>query len=310
MRHLTAKDLDALALSAAERRDALEAVLRRENVHSAPKTMVKPGDGRLLMSTLAADDESGVMAVKALVQNPANAARGLPYSSAIVLALDAATGQPIATLDGNWITAHRTAALSMLAAKYLARAEAASVAFLGAGVQAQSHLEALAELYPLREVRIHARSAPEALTAMAEAKGLAASQCASAQEAIGGADIVISALSRDTPDRREIDAGWLAPGAFASLVDLGHNWARGPLERLDLLVIDDLAQEASLPEDQRLAPLEAFHGDLGGLARGALHGRQGVDQRAAFLFRGPATGDLALTALALRRAGLAYSVSG
>lgn len=305
--HLAATDLDALGLTAMQKRDALADAIRAQEtgqVHSAPKSMLKPTDGRLLMTTLAADDRSGVMAVKSLVQNPANRARGLPYSNALVTALDAATGQPIATLDGNWITAHRTAALSMLAAQYLARDDAATVAFLGAGVQAQSHLAALAQLYPLTSIRIHARSAPDRLESQAAVLGLTTRRTASARAAIDGADIVISAVSRGDPDLGAIDAGWLAPGAFASLVDLGHNWARPALADLDALLIDDLAQEETIDPESRLAPLDTITGDLAGLVGGATAPRQDPAQRMAFLFRGPATADLSLTALALHHAGL------
>ncbi|MDQ2089933.1 ornithine cyclodeaminase family protein [Marimonas arenosa] len=311
--HLSAADLDALALTAAEIRDALAATLRAQatgTVHAAPKTMLKPGDGRLLMTTLAADDRAGVMAVKSLVQNPANRARGLPYSDALVTALDASSGRPIATLDGGWITAHRTAALTMLAAHFLARDNATTAGFLGAGVQAQSHLAALVQLYPLTHLRIHSRSAPDRLAGHARALGLSVEITGSPRAAIAGADIVISAMSRDTPDTGGLDASWLSPGSFASLVDLGHTWARAPLGRLDALVLDDLAQERSLAADTRLAPLEVVAGDLADLVAGRLPPRQDPDQRFAFLFRGPASADLSLTALALQKAGLVASDPG
>jgi ornithine cyclodeaminase/alanine dehydrogenase len=310
--HLTAADLAALALHPAAIRDALAATLRaqaRAQVHAAPKSMLSPKDGRLLLTTLAADDETGILAVKSLVQNPANPARGLPSVGALVTAINAETGAPIATLDGNWITAERTAALSMLAAQFLARESATRVAFLGAGVQASSHLAALAALYPLREIIVHARSAPKRLLAQARALGLAASVADTPRAAVNGADIVISAMSRDHAAPDTLDATWLAPGAFASFVDLGHNWARAPLRALDILALDDLAQERAMPPKTRLAPLDAFHGDLPALLSGACAPRRTESQRTGFLFRGPATADLSLTTLALKAAGLTPSAS-
>ncbi|MEZ5714018.1 MAG: ornithine cyclodeaminase family protein [Paracoccaceae bacterium] len=305
--HLSAAALDALALTPAEIRDALADTIRARaagQVLSAPKSMLKPGDGRLAMTTLALDDQTGVMVVKALVQNPANPARGLASVNGAILALDAATGLPLATLDGPWITAQRTAALSMLAAQHLARPEAATVAFLGAGVQAQSHLAALAALYPLTALRVWSRTEPHALSTQAATLGLPLAHSATAREAIAGADIVISTLGRAAPPSGALDAGWLAPGSFAALVDLGHDWAPAALAALDLLAIDDLDQERSLPPDTRLAPLDAISGDLPALVAGTLAPRRDADQRTAFLFRGPAFADLSLAALALARADL------
>ncbi|WP_322867032.1 NAD(P)-binding domain-containing protein [Aquicoccus sp. G2-2] len=310
--HLTDADLEALALAPATIRDALAETLRaqaRAHVHSAPKSMLAPKDGRLLLTTLAADDETGILAVKSLVQNPANAARGLPSVGALVTAINAQTGAPIATLDGNWITAARTAALSMLAAQFLARDDAQTVGFLGSGVQASSHLTALAALYPLRSIVIHARSAPTRLLAQAKALGLSASTVDSPRAAISHADIVISAMSRDHAAPDTLDADWLAPGAFASFVDLGHNWARPSFATLDILALDDLTQERAMTPETRLAPLDAFHGDLPALLSGTCPARQSAAQRTGFLFRGPATADLSLTALALKAAGLTPSPS-
>ena len=305
--HLSAADLDALALTPLAMRDALADTLRAQatgHVHTAPKSMLKPADGRLLMTTLSADDTTGIMAVKALVQNPANRGPGATYIDGTVTAFDAFTGRPLATLDGPWITAQRTAALSMLAAQHLANPQAQTAAFLGAGVQASSHLAALTALYPLKSIRIFSRSAPTRLTEQARSLNLAVAIADTARSALSGADIVISAVSRDAP-ATPVDPAWLAPGAFAALVDLGHGWPRDALATLDALYIDDLAQERVMPTDTRLADLDAVAGDLMALVTGAAPARQTPDQRIAFLSRGPAASDLSLVALALQQAGLA-----
>jgi alanine dehydrogenase len=83
-----------------------------------------------------------------------NEARGLPSHLATIVLLDADTGALQAILDGRYITEARTAAVSAVSARHLARAGASRLAIIGSGVQARSHLEALAEVRSLREVRV------------------------------------------------------------------------------------------------------------------------------------------------------------
>ena len=71
--------------------------------------------------------------------------------------LDSETGLPVAILDGNWITAVRTAGLSATAAKYMATKDSAVAAFIGCGVQAKSHLRALADVFPLQRIKVFGR---------------------------------------------------------------------------------------------------------------------------------------------------------
>ena len=116
---------------------------------SAPKAVILPEDGRYMMAALAATDKPSLLAVQTLVLNPRNPERGLPQINGLVTMLDSDGGLPVAILDGNWITAARTAGLSATAAKYMARKDSAVIAFIGCGVQTRSHLEAFSVLFPL-----------------------------------------------------------------------------------------------------------------------------------------------------------------
>ena len=101
----------------------------------------------------------------------------------------------------------------------------------------------------------------------------------------------------------------MKPGAFASVTDLAAPWIKDSLSRFDRIVIDDLEQEASLPN--KLVPTELVTGDLSALVRGEIHGRGGSEDRTAFIFRAHPLGDLALAALAYRKAvenGLGTSI--
>lgn len=303
--YLSEPTLAGLGITAKEAVAAIEHLIRGQGdgkVWSAPKAVVQPPDGRYLMATLAAADDPPLMSVKSLIHNPANADRGLKRINAMVTLLDSGTGLPRAVMDGNWITAARTAALSAVAAKRLARPDTRVAAFIGCGVQAESHLRAFAELYPLREIRAFGRGRPniEALCRAAEGLGLAAGASATARDAVTGADLIVTSITMTAEVDPFLDAGWLKPGAFAAITDLAVPWIKGSLSRFDRIVIDDREQEASMPN--KLAPADLIAGDLSQLVRDGIGGRASDDERTAFIFRAHPLGDLALAALAYRKA--------
>ena len=153
---LTATDLQKLGVTTAEVVRAMEQLLMQQaqgRAWIAPKTHLATADDRYMMATLAAADDPPFMAVKALLINPANPQRDLSVINSSITLLDSVSGLPMAVLDGNWVTALRTAGASALVAKRLANAGSAVLALIGCGVQARSHLQAYAELFPLREVR-------------------------------------------------------------------------------------------------------------------------------------------------------------
>jgi ornithine cyclodeaminase/alanine dehydrogenase len=305
--YLSEDALAGLSITTAEVVESIEALVSgsaRGTVRSAPKAVILPEDGRYMMAALAAADDPALLAVKTVVLNPRNPDRGLPQINGLVTLLDSETGLPAAILDANWITAVRTAGLSAVAAKYLARPDSAVVAFVGAGVQARSHLAAFADTYPLTEVRIFGRGREnvDRLARAAKALGTSAVVCASGEEAVGGADLIVTSVTYSATLAPFLRADWLRPGSFAAVTDLAAPWHKDSFAAFDRIVLDDLEQEAALPN--KLAPAELVSGDLAGLVLGKVEGRKADDERTAFVFRGHALGDLALSALAYRKAGL------
>src|SRR5262249_4908145 len=140
--------------------------------------------------------------------------------------LDGETGEPRCVVDGNWVTAVRTAGLSALAARHLARADSASIGFIGCGVQARSHLDAFCDLFPVRAIRAFGRGTAnrDALCRAAEARGLTASASATAREAITDVDLVVTSVPLLPAPEPFLDARWLKPGAFAAIIDLALPW--------------------------------------------------------------------------------------
>ena len=143
--------------------------------------------GGVLIAMPAYVAGTGALAAKLVAMFPQNAARGLPTHKAIVAAFDPATGTPAALMDGEVVTALRTAACSALSARLLAREDASVLAILGTGVQARAHAEAVRRVRPIGEVRVAGRDLDKAAALAADLGGIVAR---SFEEAISGADIV------------------------------------------------------------------------------------------------------------------------
>ena len=303
--YLRRQDVAALAISAADMVAAIEALLRQGaegRAWNTPKTQLLPGEGRLFMSMLATGGQPPLMAVKALGMNPANPQAGLATIGALITLFDGESGLPLAVMDGDWITGRRTAGLSATAASHLARRESRTLALIGCGVQARCHLQAFAELFPLRRVRALGRGAAsrDRLLAAARALGLEAEAATDAEAALAGADLVVSSIPHTGLAAPFLDADLLPPGSFVAMTDLARPWHGEGLARLDRIVIDDAGQERAMA-DPMVAP-ELIAGDLAGLATGRLPGRRHERERTAFAFRGLALADLVLAALCYRRA--------
>lgn len=296
--------LAGLGITPAEIRAAIEDVLcgiDAGRVNIAPKTNVIAPDGRYMMATLAGSDDAGLIAVKYALVNDSNKARGLPGINSAIMLMDAQTGELRATLAGNWITAVRTAGLSTVAAARLADPGSATLALVGAGVQGESHLRAFADQFPLRSLRVFGRSPGPVATLCdaGRALGLEAAAAASPEACLAGADIVVSSVTLDYSIAPFLDARWLSPRAFAAITDLGIPWFDDGMSAFGSIFVDDAAQERVMAKPM-VAP-ERIDGDLKDLVTGTAPPAPSGQPR-AFIFRGIAAGDLAVAALAYRRA--------
>ncbi|ABD54447.1 ornithine cyclodeaminase [Jannaschia sp. CCS1] len=301
--YLSQDDLIGLGLSTTQIIDSIDDAIRGSvtgTVWSAPKAVITPPDDpRYMMAALAAMDNPSLLAVKTVVLNPENTANGLPQINGLVTMLDSVTGLPVAVLDGNWITEVRTAGLSALAAKYMADPGAKTIGFVGCGAQARSHLDAFADLFDLEHMVYFGRGQAnqDRLAALAHARGLTTAACASGQEVVQSCDLLVTTVTHTGGAAPFLDASGMKAGSFAAVVDLAAPWKRDTFGALDCVAIDDLTQEAALPN--KLCDPALIHGDLTGLVTGQLQGRKGQSDRTAFVFRGHALGDLALSALAI-----------
>ena len=301
IRYLSHRDVERLALSASEIADRLETLLvaeRAGDAWEAPKASVAPGDGRLALALLSAANEPPLSVLKTVGLSPRNTARGLPHIGGVIVVHDGESGMPLAILDAEHITAVRTAAISLVAARRLARAESRSIGFIGCGVQAASHLDALASELPIERIVAFSRrrESGEALCAQAEAAGLAGRVAEDAGDAIAGVDIVVTSIPDAPGFRPFLDGGRLRPDALVIGVDLGRSWIPETLAAFDRVAVDDLRRHAASPIVTTV-PVDA---DLPSLM--AEPRRTDRTARTAFMFRGVGLGDLAAASICLERA--------
>lgn len=239
--------------------------------------------------------------VKVITVFPGNHAAGLDSHQGAVLLFDTEHGRLLAVLDATSITAIRTAAVSAVATRLLAREGADSLALLGAGVQARTHLEAIRLVRPVRDVRIWSRTRASAERLAAEARdrwGIEATVAATAADAVRDAAIVCTVTSSREPVLR---GEWLSPGAHVNAVGTATRTAReldtAAVVRARLFV--DRRESALAEPGDIIVPLaegaiapDHIVAEIGELLLGA-PGRRSDDEITLFKSLGLAVEDLA-----------------
>lgn len=156
--------------------------------------------------------EAGAAGAKIVTVVPRNHHQGLPSHLATIFLLDPETGALDALLDGRYITEARTAAVSAVSARHLARRDAGVVAIVGSGVQARSHADALARVLDVREFRIWGRNPANrdgAARDIQTVTGARVVACDTTRAAVDGADVVVLVTGSPTP---VIEDAWIAGG--------------------------------------------------------------------------------------------------
>src|SRR2546429_1768044 len=185
---------------------------------------IVPERDALLAAMPAYLQSSGALATKLVSLFPRNTDR--PTHQAVIVVFDADNGSPLALMDGEAITAARTAAGSALATDLLARTNAQVLAVIGTGVQARAHLRAVPRVREFREIRLAGRHGEKALALLDEARGwlprAELRMVTSYSQAEDGADVVCAATHSPAPVWRP---EW--PWAGSRVTPAGYNTA-GP----------------------------------------------------------------------------------
>ncbi|HWM45791.1 MAG TPA: ornithine cyclodeaminase family protein [Xanthobacteraceae bacterium] len=215
-------------------------------------------EGRRYLGVMPAAAEDA-MGLKLVSFYPANAGTGIPTHMAMILLFRAATGEPLAVMDGRLITEMRTAAVSAAVSRRLAPSDSRVLALLGSGVQAAAHVEALRHVHRFDEVRVFSPTRAHAERFAAEHGAVVME----AEEAVRGADVIVTATSSQAPVLR---GAWLKPGAHVSAVGaVRPNWRELDDDAMaNVLVVD--SREAARQESGDVilsgARIEAEAGEL------------------------------------------------
>ncbi|GLX70362.1 ornithine cyclodeaminase family protein [Paenibacillus glycanilyticus] len=247
-----------------------------------------------------------IVGAKLISVFPHNHDRGLPSHQGVISLFDATSGAINAIVDGRQVTAIRTAAVSAAATKLLARADSRSLALIGTGEQARSHLEALLLVRPIEQVRVWSPNKEHAhkfRTSMSDRyPSLTIEVANTAREAVAEADIICTLTSSTIP---VLEGEWIPEGAHINAVGA----CRAPDRELATSVV----QQARLYVDRResavneagdyLIPLREgaigpahIVGEIGEVLLGQAQGRTSDKQITLFKSLGLAVEDLAAAA--------------
>lgn len=288
---------------------AMEAVLtqlaRGELFNPLRSIVFPPGPAGMGLMPAHRGGDQPYFALKEIVVNPQNSARGLdPHQGAVVLH-DGVTGVLLAVLNASPITEIRTAAVSGVATKALARPGARTVAILGSGVQGRSHVEAMQTVLDDPIIRIWSRNPAHAEALALETHSLVA---ASIEEALDGADVVCTATAAREPI---VELGWLAPGthvnAAGASVRTSRELTSETVAAATLFVdrrestLNESGDYLFAVEEQGIGP-EHIVAELGEVLTGGHPGRRTDGELTVFKSLGIAVEDLAAAELCVRRA--------
>lgn len=282
--------------------DALASLARGDVTVPLRAVMTLPGTTNAFAAMPAFAPVLGSVGAKVITVVPGNVNTPFDSHQGVVLLFEPTLGRLRAIVDATAITAIRTAAVSAVATRALARPDAGDLALLGTGVQAERHLEAMREVRTLRRVRTWSRS-PARRRAFAERAtarfGLRVEPVDTARAAVEGADIICTVTSSREP---VLEGAWLAPGAHVNAVGASVAAARelnsDAVARARLFV--DRRESALHESGDVLVPMregrfgpEHIRGELGEVLIGQCPGRIAPDEITLFKSLGLAIEDLA-----------------
>jgi ornithine cyclodeaminase/alanine dehydrogenase-like protein (mu-crystallin family) len=279
---------------------------------TAPPPLAVDGEGGTFHAKAAGlhDGERHYVALKLNGNFPGNPERhGLPTIQGAILLCDGKTGAVVAIMDSIEVTLRRTAAATALAARHLARSDAASVLVCGCGAQSTAQLEALREVLPITRClawdRDDGRAA--AFAAWAAARGLGGEVAADVAAAALASDVVVACTTAREP---YLDRGMVRPGTFIAAVgaDSPDKNEIAPALMADAIVVADVLEQCAVMGDLRHAlaagtmTREAVHAELAEVVAGSRPGRTSADAITIFDSTGIGVQDVAAAAVVYERA--------
>jgi ornithine cyclodeaminase/alanine dehydrogenase-like protein (mu-crystallin family) len=306
--YLSRSDVEAARVSMNEIIAALEKMFcekGRGNVEMPPKPGIHTQPDAFIHAMPAYIPSLRSAGVKWVSGYPQNQAKGLPYISGLLILNDPETGFPTVVMDCTWITAMRTGAATAVAAKYLARPASRTAGILACGYQGRTNLEALCCVLPIEKAMAY-DVVPEAADRFADEMQtqlkIDVEAVRNPAAAVKEMDVVVTSGPILKHPQPAIEAGWLKPGGFGSLVDFDSYWQGPALAEADKLSTDDKAQMAYYRQIGYFDSTPEPYADLGEIVAGLQPGRQSETERTLAINLGLALDDMATAPLVLERA--------
>jgi alanine dehydrogenase len=250
-----------------------------------------------------------IAGIKCVNVHPGNRKRGLPTVMATILLIDPKSGYNIAVMDGTFITEMRTGAAGALAAKYISRKDSKVAGFVGAGIQAYTHLEALMLVRPIKMVKVFDidKDKMKKFCDWVERNyHIETCACESVKEAVINCDIVTTV----TPARAPIvKAEYISPGTHINAIGAdaaGKQELDSKLTKKAVIVIDEWEQashsgEINVPLAQGVITKKNIYSELGKIVAGLKKGRTSNTAISMFDSTGLAAQDISTAYVAYKR---------
>ena len=252
---------------------------------------------------------SGYFGLKVVGMNEQNVQQGLPMIQAMVLVMDAKTGQTVASVDATWLTALRTGAVSGLATQLLALENSKVAAIFGAGVQARTQLEAICAVRSFERIWIFNRTQAHAEALIEDMQDKIAGKLllATDRACLAEVDVICTATTSDSPvfAHHELKAGAHINGVGSYLAHM----TEVPAETVVAAkVVVDQRAATWVEAGDLIQPLQAgliekshVYASLGEIANGNVAGRTDSSELTFFKSVGNAVQDLAVAAHVIAR---------
>ncbi|MFQ5763638.1 MAG: ornithine cyclodeaminase family protein [Rhodospirillales bacterium] len=288
--------------------ERVRSVLRMEDLIPAmEKALIDFSAGRVtqpVRNMLAVEEFEGffapmpvitedAMGVKLISYYPRNEAKGLPTHHAMIVLFRPETGESLVMMEARLITEMRTAAVSAAATDVMASPDAETLAILGSGAQARNHFEALSLVRRFEDIRVWSRTTAHAKRFAGEI----GAKATSAEDAIRGADVVVTATSAMEPI---LQGAWLKPGAHVNAIGAPRPaWRELDDAAMGSIVVVDSLEAVSKESGDVILSKTAIHAELGEV----LAGTKTVDPGKTTIFKsvGLAVEDIASAKLVYDR---------
>jgi ornithine cyclodeaminase/alanine dehydrogenase-like protein (mu-crystallin family) len=294
--------------------DAVEAAFRCHAMGRADVPMpmlIRADDGAFHAKGARVELDRAYVAIKVNANFPSNGQRwGLPTIQGVIVLCDATDGSLLALMDSIEVTRRRTAAATVVAARFLARREAARIAICGCGEQGRAHVAALADVMPIERALVwdvdgdKARVFAGDMRRSLDIDVIAVEQLA---DATRSSDVIVTATTARTPF---LTTDMVVPGTFVAAVgaDSAEKSELAPQLMAGATIVADLLTQCAVMGDLHhaidagLVTVQDVHCELGDLVTGRKPGRTDPNQITVFDSTGTALQDVACAARIYERA--------